>query len=124
MNRRTRFLLILAIVALCAIGLIFGKADAATPPATRYAFDVAATATNSAPCEVSIVQAPYALAYSGEPCSYALSRRFAGWAEFPAACRLFMSAMLGRALERVPATCLSHELFLLNHPEYLSRRYG
>lgn len=114
-------------LAVALVSLAFANsADASTPAATRYAFDVAATATNfSHECEVAIVAAPFALEWSrpGEPCSYKLSRRFAGWDEFPAACRLFMAAMVGEDFQRVPATCERHDLFLLNHPDYLGRRY-
>jgi putative copper export protein len=120
--KRTRFTLAITLASLA----FAGHANASVPPATHYAFDVAATATGTThDCEVSIISAPFALEWSrpGEPCSYKLSRRFAGWLEFPAACRLFMGAMLGTDFDRVPATCERHSLFLDNHPDYLGRRY-
>jgi hypothetical protein len=63
----------------------------------------------------------------GTDCFVYLSRDLAGVFEFPKTCKILIGVLAtwhGLSIPiGMPKTCLAHELFLLNHPDYLRHRF-
>jgi hypothetical protein len=101
-------------------------------PSAQFAYNVAANATPPAcAVEAQIVPAfasPSIVAeYDLATCSIGLSRELADGGHFAKSCKVFTDLLRifdGREPStRLPRTCLMHDLFLLNHPHYLERRF-
>lgn len=123
-----------AVIFLC--GLAVKACAAPLSPSAQFAFNVASNYYGGTGCEsvdTEIIPSGAAglVAESsapGEPCFIYVSRELAGSNEFPKACGVFISVIATfhgypGTFHRLPQTCLDHELFLLNHPYYLERRF-
>lgn len=124
-----------------AAALIAGAVAAPTAnaaplsPSAQFAYNVAVHQVGTGECatvDAQIVPAfsqPEIVASSPVPCSIYLSRELAGSGTFAKTCELLINVLgtfNGRAFPtelHLPRTCLMHQLFLLNHPHYLERRF-
>lgn len=132
-----------AAVFMLGLFWVTGSAHAAPlSPATQFAFNVAERQVGGtggcATVDAQIVPAyssPSIVAtYSEAPdeqggCYVYLSRELAGSQTFAKTCEVLVNILAfwsGRPMPtapHLPRTCLMHELFLLNHPHYLERRF-
>lgn len=102
-------------------------------PSAQFAYNVASGSRGGVEgCDVQMVPAfvqPDAVAeYSAAPCFIYVSRSLAGSAQFAKTCKVLVSILAGFHGEafpsRLPAVCIDHEQFLLNHPDYLRKRFN
>jgi hypothetical protein len=107
-------------------------------PATQFAWNAAERQVGGtgecATVDAQIVPAfasPSIVAqYSSQECYVYLSRELAGSQTFAKTCEVLVNILgyfNGRPMPtapRLPRTCLMHDLFLLNHPHYLERRFA
>lgn len=118
------------------IGAVVKACAAPLSPSAQFAYNVASNYYGGTGCEsvdTEIIPSGAAglVAESsapGEPCFIYVSRELAGSNEFPKACGVFISVVATfhgypGSFHTLPQTCLDHELFLLNHPYYLERRF-
>ena len=103
-------------------------------PSTQFAFNTASNFWGGTGCEVVDAQivpsfgSPDIMGEYGQ-CYVYISRDLAGSAYFAKVCKMLVN-VIGTwqghpipANSPLPRTCLMHDLFLLNHPHYLERRF-
>ncbi len=134
---------IAAVILVSGLLLTPGANAAPLSPSAHFAYNVAlnawdgdtgACASVDAQMIPSLASPSMVAEYSpapeqGQPCFIYLSRELAGSLQFAKTCEVIFNIIgtfHGRQVPtqpHVPRTCFMHFLFILNHPDYLRRRF-
>lgn len=141
--RRTRgelkFRRLAVVFALACVAFVLADRATAAPlsPAVQFAYNVAANSywkgnTGCEQVDAQIVPSFGSPEIVGEygPCYVYVNRELAGSFYFAKVCKMLVNVIgswHGRPVpvtSPLPRTCFMHDLFLMNHPDYLRQRFS